>query len=645
MNEFHRETVNIIGRNSKGVGATLSSLKKEADVLFLTGRSKIIIDGCYFNPEHCLDIKTPFNICSFSPESKEVKRLSLYLGRIQEITKNIHWNRQVAILNPTLELMSFYTPTEEGADTYRLIYEKFERLIFALERNGVSYDLVNPSFLLNCTIRNNGEFGPGGEKTKKNPYQALIVPYLPEISREALAFIEKLVQKQGKVIFIDEPPKGTIEDGVSLNMCSRMEKIMSKRYSGTAIIKFEELDEFLKTISTPVSIIVNGNKKSEIFQTSGYGENYELYLFHNFSDKEEIATIELPQNRHFTFVDCENGEMVEVVPSERKGNICSFKVTMQGGATVILVGSSAQIVSPSTNLSSVNISVNPFSLSERNYRIVLKDLWLFTPCSLNALPLSVWNKRIGLSRESGGFSHYYESSFQVNVLPSIASLFFSSYGTRRNKLQKTEPPVEITVNGVKIEPASTFPEAVSENITNEKIWDDSIITSIGRSGFLCNIKEHLVEGMNRISIRTKGDFLDPDTFEYPPIIFGDFKLIKGKTGWVIDKLGEIENRLSWTLFGFPYLCGKGKYYQSFEIPNEHKRLILRLPFVSGTVSIYINQKEVGTFCFQPIEIDVTSFCEDRRNDIDIFVVNSVDTLLRMNGRQSGIIGDIYLDVY
>jgi hypothetical protein len=65
---------------------------------------------------------------------------------------------------------------------------------------------------------------------------------------------------------------------------------------------------------------------------------------------------------------------------------------------------------------------------------------------------------------------------------------------------------------------------------------------------------------------------------------------------------------------------------------------------SGVVDIKINGKQVGKFLWQPIEADITNLCESKRNELVVVVANTIDNIVRMNGRPSGILGDMYLDV-
>jgi hypothetical protein len=46
-----------------------------------------------------------------------------------------------------------------------------------------------------------------------------------------------------------------------------------------------------------------------------------------------------------------------------------------------------------------------------------------------------------------------------------------------------------------------------------------------------------------------------------------------------------------------------------------------------------------------MEVDITDVCETRRNELSVRVVNTIDNILRMNGRPSGLMGEVYVDVY
>jgi hypothetical protein len=102
---------------------------------------------------------------------------------------------------------------------------------------------------------------------------------------------------------------------------------------------------------------------------------------------------------------------------------------------------------------------------------------------------------------------------------------------------------------------------------------------------------------------------------------------------------------SWTKYGFPYMSGCGTYKQVFEIPSDYNRLVLKFSQVSGSTSVSLNNLKLATFNWHPMEIDITDICESKRNELAVSVVNTVDNMIRMNNRPSGLIGEVYLDVY
>lgn len=644
--EFRRETVSVIGRNRHGTGATIQSLKNDIDTVLLAGTSRILIDGIFFNLDQRGYCKTPFNPGWYTPEGKQLKGLCSYVGRYQEIIKGVHWNRQVAVLAPTSEMMAAYL-AGDGAGS-ALGMERLDKTVTALERCGISFDLVSESLLANCSVRTNGEFGTT-DRIRKGNYQVLIVPFAPDIARNVLIFIEKLVQKEGRILFVEEPPRGTIEDGVSATMTSRIDKILADRHKGTGVIPVDDLENSLESIVPFVKIQSNGKSGTDLYHAFGSGDGHDVFVFHNRLDtKEQTVSVECPDCKHFTLVDCENGLLHEITPVEHVNGTSKLEYSAYPNATAIIVASPTQVVH--TKEQAKSNWYNPFSSPERGYRIVLKDQWLFTTESLNTLPLANWNIRIGLSRESGGFSHFYETHFQAKVLPETCKLVLNDPGL----LHGSCAPIEVTINGIRLDPVSL--NAQQENTeegsespataeTAPVEYDATIPGVFGIGGLTFDMCKHIVRGFNRISIRSTGQVLDPGTIHYPPLVFGDFILVKGQNGWAIDKLEEVPVADSWVRYGFPYLCGRGVYHQSFEIPNEYKRLVLRFAEVSGTVDVTLNGKDLGVYSWQPTELDITSICEPKRNELSIGVTNSIDTILRMNGRPSGLIGEVYLDVY
>jgi hypothetical protein len=353
---------------------------------------------------------------------------------------------------------------------------------------------------------------------------------------------------------------------------------------------------------------------------------------HNLSDSAEQALIaELQAEKFFAAVDCATGKITELEPVDVEKNIARLRLSLSPLQTVIIASSPVKIGSaPPAN------EFNPFVLPLRSYRIVFKEQWGFEPLSLNALPLSNWSLRMGMSKESGQISHFYETTFEVKNNPDACALILNGMGNAGVPFQN----YEITFNGMRID--NEPPSFDADNAALES----GIAEMLGKDAPRFDIKKKLAKGLNRISIRTTGSAVSPQTLVYPPVIIGDFAIAKGPHGWALDKPVEpIVGHDSWVKHGYPYLSGRARYTQSFEVPNEYDKLILRFSRVSGSVYVKVNGEDAGALHWQPMELDITKLCNSMRNELAVEVVNTMDNVLRMSGRPSGLTGEVYVDVY
>jgi len=452
-------------------------------------------------------------------------------------------------------------------------------------------------------------------------------------------------------------PLGTLEDGTTAAVKTRIDKLADSKKLKAEIIPSGEIEDVLSAIDPVVNVNSNGKRGSDIFCSLGSGEGFELYILQNVSDtKDYYAEIAVPEQKYFAVADCESGELLEIEGVEKEAGQSHFKLSMAPKTTLYILGSSTRIASQGSSKNFRN-GVNPFVLPVRGYRIVLKDQWAFETRSMNALPLANWSVRIGLSRESGGFSHFYETNFQVKSIPSSCFFVMNGIGGSQARFSGLDNSTEITVNGTRVDkmPAGTgFIPEIEKTETEAKtpapsmfpidLYDGAIKKVFGRQ--LIDIKDLLIRGFNRVSIRTSGLISDPQTIMYPPVVLGDFGISKGQNGWSIDKQENLIGHNSWTKYGYPYLSGVGVYKQAFEIPNEYEKIILRLSQVSGAVGVSLNDKSLGVFNWHPIEVDVTSIIStSKRNELTIETLNTIDNLVKLNGRPSGLTGEVYLDVY
>jgi len=632
-NQRRRETITVIGRNRLMSGCSLQDLKREIDLSILAGNSRILIDGLYFNIDRRNYYKTPFNPSWYSPEWEHAKQLCDYSARMQDLIIGLHASREIAVLSPCDAIMGESLPG--NSTTAAVGFARFKKTIEALCCLGKEFDIVSEELLLSCMVRQSGEFATA-DRIRKGNYQALIVPYAPCVSRSLLVFLEKIAIKGTTLVFIDEAPNGTYEDGASPNVTTRIQKLVAPRRENVSIAPPIELENILSGLKPEISLLRESGESADVaaqvYHADGGGK---VHILHNLSDSADQAVIaEFQADKYYAAVDCQSGKITELEPIDVEKNTVRMRVCLSPMQTLLIVSGATKIASSAGQNGD---EFNPFALPARQYRIVFKEQWTLEPIDLNAIPIPSWNVRMGLSKGSGQISHFYETTFEVRHLPDHCAFVL-------NGMSRTEAlfqGCEVTLNGVRIDndPAS-FEEdpAVSET---------PLVKAIGEKAFRFDIRKSLVKGLNRASIRTTGSALDPQTLIFPPIITGSFSVSKGPHGMVIDKHAEDApaGHESWARHGCPYLSGRARYTQTFEVPHDYDRLILRFSKVSGTVNVKINGEDIGTLYWQPMELDITEYCKAPRNDLSVEVVNTLDNALRLTGRPSGLTGEVYVDVY
>jgi hypothetical protein len=635
--EYKRETLAIIGRNTKGAAASIQSLKTEIDQLVSIGVSRLLLDGCFFNLDHRIYLKTPFNPFWYHPEWDQMRQLCDYAARMISLDRTLTKSYPVAVVLPGPSIIADYMPGDYASLTKGMAL--FRKVIDMLRERSIEFDVVTDQYLLSCPVKANGEFGIPG-KHRKGCYITVIIPYSRLINNSLFVFLEKLVSKKGSVIFINEPPQGNFDDGQSTSFLTRVARLVRPKNETVHVASINDFITRLETIERAAQISVNGKPCPDLQTSTGSAGAYEVSIFHNSSaTKYYFATIELSDTQHVYLLDCAEGDVFDLPGFQVVEGKGSIELDFSPRQTYILLSTNTKLMGIDSAKSKTHY-VNTIGALNRNYRVVLKDQWAFLPDSLNVLPLSIWNMRIGLSRDFGGFSHFYESYFEIEELPPKCLLVFPGFTLYDSVKSNPLKNMEISINGIIVKPLQKDP---AETV---KLETDLFLEQyLGAHTLKYNIKETLMKGINRVSIRSVGIYNGPGSVTYPPILAGFFSIKKGPKGWIVDTLETQANNDSWTKHGFPYLSGSGIYQQNFEIPSEYNRIILRIPNISGKVFTELNEKQLGLYIWQPVGYDITGIVEPRRNILKIRVSNSLDNIIRMNQRDSGLIGEVFLDIY
>jgi hypothetical protein len=654
MNSLHfrRETITVLGRNRLGMGATLQQLKAEVDRSILNGPSTLCLDGCFFTLDRRSYLKTPHNPSWYSPNWIHMKSFCDYTARANEITKQSRILRQAAVLMPFEAMLSDYIlgfpePMQKATTL-------FQETLKELERLDLGFDIINEEVLVSCSVFSNGEFGHSN-RIRKGNYRVLIIPFSRLISMPVLAFIEKMAQKNGRIIFIEDAPQGTQQEGGTTAFNARIKKLLQSKKGNVRVSPLKELETQCAAITASLSITVLGKKCPDIFSSQGSADGMEILSLHNISESQDyFVTVDMPEQKNVYSADCSTSELIELQDVQRKDKRCRFNLTFLPKQTYFII-TSAQKLSSTPIAKNKKPLISITGTLQRSYCIVLKDQWQFSPASLNILPLANWNTRIGLSRESGGYSLFYEAYFEIKDIPEICILSLGGLigGTPYQLCSTAEKPMEVTINGARADeivlskdtPRAAALPTEAQNEANTLPLSPLINNLFGNNTYLYAIKDQIRKGINRISLRTLGLVFDPLAIVYPPVIAGSFSIIKGSAGWIVSAMTPVIGHDSWTKYGYPYLCGTGVYKQIFELPGEYNRLVLRFSRVSDTIDVAVNDKPLGILNWHPLEFDITDLCESRRNELTVRIVNTLDNLLRMTSRPSGLLGEVFVDVY
>ncbi|MDA3880867.1 MAG: glycosyl hydrolase [Prolixibacteraceae bacterium] len=188
----------------------LSHAKPVADDLFLSGVNHIFLHGSTFSPK---DEEWPgwkfYASVNFNPTNtiwKDTPYLFDYIARCQSILQKAKTDNEVLLYFPIHD--AYATPQPErllhmlnihSIDKW-LTPTSFYQIATELDENGIGFDFISDSFLMNSTIEN------GSLKTAEGAsYKTLIVPDTESMPEETLEQLMKLKQNGASIFFMGLP--------------------------------------------------------------------------------------------------------------------------------------------------------------------------------------------------------------------------------------------------------------------------------------------------------------------------------------------------------------------------------------------------------------------------------------------------------
>jgi hypothetical protein len=628
----------FLGRNGSSSSSTLQELKTEIDKSILAGVKNWLFDGMAYYPSVLNHPLVPNNPFYYSPSWNYLDHLIRYSKTFADLTSLLSPVKKVLMVYPRAALYAAYSFTNQTE--YNRISSIINECSDLCEKLAIDYDVVEEEELLNISLKKNKIFL--SDKDSPGEYDVLLMPRVIMISRKTIPVIKQIISHEVPILWVNGLPASTCEEGISVNLRKQIE---TWRKKNSSVMKFFETvpaaeNDLQQHCSSPVKVLSSGKPVDEMTIVPYHGKYQGFVIMNRSSLATKNVNISIDSKEKLYLADCDKQEVYRFPKAEQSEKGYQFNFDFQPREILFLLATKNTLPVTKGHL------FESIAGLERKYRIVFKNKWNFKPDQVNILPLSLWNMRITGSRENNGFIRFYESYFEAEEnLPKSIQLVLNKI---MNQSTDGESPlckhVEISINGIKLkdfQPRSFY----GENAWTPKgrHYDKKLI--FGPETFSVDITDMVRTGFNRIMIRSIGNYYTPLSILYPLLLTGGFSLKRGTRGWVLCNEASVQEYNSWAEYGYPYYSGNGTYTQTFERPDSFKRLIIKFKKVEEIATLKINGQSVAIFPYEPMEVDVTNFTFQGKNEISIQVCNTIDNMTKLNLRPSGLVGEVYLDVY
>lgn len=618
---YKRSTAVVINRNNHMKSNTLAEAKYFADSAILNGADIIIIDGLYMNQEYTFSRTTPPGISFAHPDFPKMKELvSTIRNTIAATTSQMEFPSCVALLYPSQSAMADYAVADPAI--IQNVTATFLKVVDQLHASQVPFTILTEQDATECKVNSDGTLiHPKSDKV----ISGIILPYSRLINNSLFVLLEKFAIKKGTVIFLNEAPQGSFDDGVSGTFVNRVEKLINAKSKSVYASTTAELPNYFTPEQTHVDYRITPEVDLEAIRINfSQYEDLTGVTIQNRSD--ELLPLALPRINHHRYYQFDpiNGKICKVDSGDPQHEE-NFQFDVQPHETLILFSSGGTAGSIKEGLLEQELY---------QYRIRMRnDRWGFVANSLNNFPLTRWNTRMSIDRGTGVLSNYYETTFELATAAVESYLVFADSRAKADK--SIQNRFKVLLNGQEL------PILDDRTPSPEDAWayfdDDSSI-------LLYSLEEYLERGTNTIRIMRNSTGPTPEPLLYPPIVSVKAPVEQTPKGWRIIPAPE-ENNFSWGGNGYPYLVGTGTYTHSFEVPQGAERIVLCFDKLSGSADIALNGESLKTLLWPPYRLDITDMVIEKRNELTVTVRNSLSAISHLNGKDSGISGDVFLEVY
>ncbi len=629
------------------------TLKKIADWQVALGVNLLMPHTFYYTILTFRKWESPPGEFYQSPFWQYYKTFADYCGRLCSIFSGGLHMANVAVLYPIKSMwasnISLQEPPSKKADRVVLGLTKVTK---ALLRRHHDFDIIPEELLQEARVFDSIKIC-GSRGKCLHEFKVLVIPFSTTLSNKTLDKIKEFYTHGGRVILTGMLPDSTSEKGEDRYPAEIFQSIFGKRIGcktpifisnkngGKAVwlpeleLKSEGMIEKLLVkalepeIEPQVRIIENGSSVGDIICLRYHKAGIDYYFLVNTStEKRFITQTTLSSVGRLNLWDAKTGEVKEIQGYKTK----SDKTVLED---MSFEPTQSYIISVSRGSKSDSKSVVRLKNPEERIILTLPDRWYFSADKPNALPLTNWSMALesglGLPSMFGEVNpdfcdgiRRYQTEFYLETKPSKAKLLFDGL---------------IGEHHLRPYPAR-FTYTVILN--RHEVKDFQKGQYIDHLMMEAEIGHLLKQGSNELIVRTKQEIYDKGNLGHPPLLLGNFCLKQRDGKWRVTSPIKGSVKGSWTEFGYPFYSGIGTYTQVAELPKHGKdeRFFLRFEKVGDLAEVIISGSSVGVTAWEPFEVDITNHIKQGKNRIEIKVANSLQNLLVLTPKASGILGKI-----
>jgi len=557
----------------------------------------------------------PPTISYHQPYWEHYHLMNDYFARASWVCSQGHFVADTLVLHPIGSLWATY------ARSHRFDVGHYDRQLIELTLNllscQVGFDFGDEMIMENnASVRTeDGEalltIASGGK------YKVVIVPPSLTWSTNTVNLLQRFADKRGKILFVGEKPR--LVDGKAGS--GEWELLLQQSNSHEVDNTYGELKSWLSGLLADEVVITGADgKETKDIYVHARRDRHEYYYFLANTSRETASNIRiaLPVQGQLKQLDLHTGEI-------RDMNASTTQAGMEVETMVYPCGSIACYVDTSADAPEAEQQMPVFESEIR-----LPSTWQFKRLHPNGLTLDycrysvnqgewsevlpVWKIRKKMWHDAGlgdydGVQPWVmeRAGIQATSSSNLRLSFAFQCATKSEAIQ------------VVIEQAYNWTLKVNGNtvstVTKEHCWDKQF--------GLINIARHVVQGGNRIELECayRHGIEIEDIY-----LVGEFGVRStGSQAYALtDEPDELEDG-SWVNQGYPFYSGN-MVYRSFikAEPADRRRYFLRLNNPRGTLyRIKVNHHEAIALISQPWEADITDYCVNDANLVEIEVAGSL----------------------